>query len=84
TVARTSADRPTEAYARRFEWRVASELAKVGRSNAQLSSVQNEWLRGHGWATKPEPVKVYGPTTKQYNLLDKHAYNLWEVARPNH
>jgi hypothetical protein len=46
-------ERATEAFARQFDWVVASALASVGRMNGQLSSVQHDWLPGHGSARAP-------------------------------
>ena len=45
--------RPTEILARQFDWVVAATLAGQGRSNGMLTSVQHEWLPGHGGARPP-------------------------------
>ena len=54
----TEGDRPTEAFARRFEWYVAAALAERGIMNGVLSSVQNDWINGHGWAIKPDATPI--------------------------
>ncbi len=46
-------ERATEILARRFDWLVAAALAGMGRMNGQLSSVQHDWLPGHGGAQPP-------------------------------
>jgi hypothetical protein len=53
-----SARRPAEMFARRFEWYVASALAMRGRSNAYLSSAQNDWIRGYGSAVRPDASRA--------------------------
>jgi hypothetical protein len=45
--------RATEVFARQFDWVVASALAAQGRVNGQLTSVQHDWLPGHGSAWPP-------------------------------
>jgi hypothetical protein len=45
--------RPTEVLARQFDWVVYMMLAEQGRMNATLTSVQHEWLPGHGGARPP-------------------------------
>lgn len=46
-------ERATEVLARHFDWQVAAALARQGRLNGQLSSVQHDWLPGHGSARPP-------------------------------
>ena len=46
-------ERATEAVARQLEWVVAASLAGDGRMNGALSSVQHDWLPGHGSARAP-------------------------------
>jgi hypothetical protein len=45
--------RATELFARQFDWVVATALAAQGRLNGQLTSVQHDWLPGHGSALPP-------------------------------
>lgn len=45
--------RATELFARQFDWVLATALAAQGRLNGQLSSVQHDWLPGHGSAQPP-------------------------------
>lgn len=47
------ADRPTEAFARGFDWFVAAALAHRGRMNGYLSSVQDAMITGYASATAP-------------------------------
>ena len=46
-------ERPTETFARQLDWTVAGALAALGRVNGHLSSVQHDWLPGHGSARPP-------------------------------
>jgi hypothetical protein len=46
-------ERATEVFARQFDWVIATALARQGRMNGQLSSVQHDWLPGHGGARPP-------------------------------
>lgn len=47
------ADRPTEAFARGVDWFVAAALARHGRMNGYLSSVQDATITGYASATPP-------------------------------
>jgi hypothetical protein len=47
--------RPAEVFARNFDWLVAASLARDGRSNGYLSSVQDEVIVGHA-AVLPREV----------------------------
>ncbi|MBK6486863.1 MAG: hypothetical protein IPF98_08345 [Gemmatimonadetes bacterium] len=47
------ADRPTEAFARGVDWFVAAALARQGRMNGYLSSVQDAVITGYASATPP-------------------------------
>jgi hypothetical protein len=47
------ARRPAELLARGADWYVASALARQGRSNGALSSVQDGWVRGYASAAGP-------------------------------
>ena len=49
----TSADRPTETFARGVDWIIASALAHRGILNGYLSAVQDEILTGYASATAP-------------------------------
>lgn len=45
--------RPTEVLARQFDWVVYMMLAEQRRLNGTLTSVQHDWLPGHGGARPP-------------------------------
>lgn len=49
----TSADRPTETFARGVDWIIAAALAHQGVLNGYLSAVQDETLTGYASATAP-------------------------------
>ena len=53
TRAEAGSVRATELFARQFDWVVATALAAQGRLNGQLTSVQHDWLPGHGSALPP-------------------------------
>ncbi|HEX7051865.1 MAG TPA: hypothetical protein VF188_16785, partial [Longimicrobiales bacterium] len=46
--------RPAEVFARSIDWFVAVSLARNGRINGYLSSVQDELLTGYGTVTPPD------------------------------
>jgi len=46
--------RPAEVFARSIDWLVASALAREGRSNGYLSSVQDDLLTGYGTVMAPD------------------------------
>lgn len=51
---RTLSARPTEVFARSMDWFVAVSLAREGRSNGYLSSVQDDLLTGYVTVTPPD------------------------------
>jgi len=48
------ASRPAEVFARSIDWFVAVSLAREGRLNGYLSSVQDDMLTGYGTVTPPD------------------------------
>lgn len=46
-------DRPTEQFARKADWLVASALARSGRINGYLSAYQDSWIPGYASASSP-------------------------------
>lgn len=57
------ADRPTEAFARGVDWFVAAALARRGRMNGYLSSVQDAMITGYASATPPRSGVVESDAT---------------------
>jgi hypothetical protein len=57
------ADRPTEAFARGVDWFVAAALARRGRMNGYLSSVQDAMITGYASATPPRSGIVESDAT---------------------
>ncbi|MBX6333453.1 MAG: hypothetical protein IRY91_16515, partial [Gemmatimonadaceae bacterium] len=53
-AAETLSARPTEVFARSVDWFVAVSLARAGRSNGYLSSVQDDLLTGYVTVTPPD------------------------------
>ena len=53
TAYNTEARRPAELLARGADWFLASALARQGRVNGALSSVQDGWIRGYASAAGP-------------------------------
>jgi hypothetical protein len=51
----SSLRRPTEVFARNVDWFVAASLARQGRTNGYLSSVQDRTLIGYASAAPPDP-----------------------------
>ncbi|HSH44537.1 MAG TPA: hypothetical protein VK966_01695, partial [Longimicrobiales bacterium] len=51
---RSHASRPAEVFARGVDWFVAVALAREGRINGYLSSIQDEVLTGYGTVTPPD------------------------------
>ncbi len=49
----TEARRPAELLARGADWFLTSALARLGRMNGALSSVQDGWIRGYASAAGP-------------------------------
>ena len=47
--------RPAEIFARSVDWLVAASLARDGRMNGYLTSIQDELLTGYGTAVPPDP-----------------------------
>jgi hypothetical protein len=54
------ATRPAEVFARSVDWFVAVSLARDGRINGYLSSVQDDLLTGYGTVTSPDPTGATG------------------------
>lgn len=46
--------RPAEIFARSIDWLVAAALARQGRMNGYLTSIQDEMLTGYGTAVPPD------------------------------
>ncbi|MEP7383658.1 MAG: hypothetical protein ABI910_18375 [Gemmatimonadota bacterium] len=57
------ADRPTEAFARGVDWFVATALARSGRMNGYLSSVQDAMITGYASATPPRTGVIESDAT---------------------
>lgn len=57
------ADRPTEAFARGVDWFVANALARRGRMNGYLSSVQDAMITGYASASPPRTGVIEGDAT---------------------
>jgi hypothetical protein len=60
---RDPASRPTEVFARNVDWFVSAALARHGRVNGYLSSVQDPMLTGYGSAISPEATREGGSAT---------------------
>ncbi|MGQ0765813.1 MAG: hypothetical protein ACT4OZ_09120 [Gemmatimonadota bacterium] len=56
-------DRPTEAFARRVDWIVATTLAQHGILNGYLSGVQDGWITGYASAHAPRRDAPLGDPT---------------------
>lgn len=69
--ARTHATRPAEIFARSVDWFVAVALAREGRVNGYLSSVQDDMLTGYGTVTPPDVTGTAGQSL--IALLDEVA-----------
>ena len=54
------ARRPAEIFARHVDWYVAVSLARVGRRNGYLSSVQDELITGYGTVRPPDVAGATG------------------------
>ncbi|MBX6363910.1 MAG: hypothetical protein IRZ00_08585 [Gemmatimonadetes bacterium] len=54
SVAPNHQRRPAEVFARNVEWFVASSLAREGRMDGYLSSVQDDMLTGYGTVVPPD------------------------------
>lgn len=57
------ADRPTEAFARGVDWFVANALARRGRMNGYLSSVQDAMITGYASASPPRTGVIESDAT---------------------
>ncbi|MBW3553596.1 MAG: hypothetical protein KY466_08800 [Gemmatimonadetes bacterium] len=57
---RAHASRPAEVFARSVDWFVAVALARDGRLNGYLSSVQDDLLTGYGTVTPPDVTGTAG------------------------
>ena len=57
---RAHASRPAEVFARSVDWFVAVALAREGRLNGYLSSVQDDVLTGYGTVTAPDVTGTAG------------------------
>lgn len=68
---RTHASRPAEVFARSVDWFVAVALARDGRVNGYLSSVQDDILTGYGTVTPPDVTGAAGQSL--IALLDEVA-----------
>lgn len=68
---RAHASRPAEVFARSVDWFVAVALARDGRSNGYLSSVQDDVLTGYGTVTPPDVTGGAGQSLMA--LLDEVA-----------
>lgn len=62
------ATRPAEIFARSVDWFVAVSLARDGRVNGYLSSVQDDVLTGYGTVTPPDVTGAAGESL--VSLLD--------------
>ncbi|NIP81743.1 MAG: hypothetical protein GWM90_22010, partial [Gemmatimonadetes bacterium] len=67
----THANRPAEVFARSMDWFVAVALAREGRINGYLSSVQDEVLTGYGTVAPPDVTGTAGQALMA--LLDEVA-----------
>lgn len=65
------ASRPAEVFARSVDWFVAVALAREGRLNGYLSSVQDDILTGYGTVTPPDVTGAGGQSL--IALLDEVA-----------
>ena len=65
------ATRPAEVFARSVDWFVAAALAREGRVNGYLSSVQDDLLTGYGTVTPPDVTGTAGQSLMA--LLDEVA-----------
>ncbi len=65
------AGRPAEVFARSVDWFVAVALARDGRLNGYLSSVQDDVLTGYGTVTPPDVTGTAGQALM--GLLDEVA-----------
>ena len=68
---RAHASRPAEVFARSVDWFVAVALAREGRLNGYLSSVQDDVLTGYGTVTPPDVTGTAGQSL--IALLDEVA-----------
>ncbi|HUG40537.1 MAG TPA: hypothetical protein VMM12_08635 [Longimicrobiales bacterium] len=68
---RAHASRPAEVFARSVDWFVAVALARDGRLNGYLSSVQDDILTGYGTVTPPDVTGAAGQSL--IALLDEVA-----------
>jgi hypothetical protein len=70
-------ERPTETFARQLDWMVASALAAHGVTNSELTSVQSDWLPGHGAARPPaadaQAANAIVRIAARGGRLDQHA-----------
>lgn len=71
TTSAGHATRPAEVFARSVDWFVAMALAREGRVNGYLSSVQDDVLTGYGTVTAPDVTGTAGEAL--VTLLDEVA-----------
>lgn len=71
TIDRPHHSRPAEIFARSIDWLVAASLARDGRMNGYLTSIQDEVLTGYGTAVPPDMNGRVGAAL--VNILDEVA-----------
>ena len=67
----SATERKTETFARQFDWFIAAGLADAGRMSGILTSVQTEWLPGHGGAVPP--ARTFAATIARSRPADQRA-----------
>lgn len=71
SIDRPHYNRPAEIFARSVDWLVAASLAREGRMNGYLTSIQDEMLTGYGTAVPPDMSGRVGAAL--VNILDEVA-----------